>query len=223
MTSYDLDRFHPDLQKHFDGQMLDHPLLRSLHPDPKWANEVYKFKKRQIKEAIQHKDWHSYVFLYERPDRPKALKTLTRRHRVALAHLWPLIGDVWSDTEFPMYHADFWHGIWSSACPHRKAVMSFEDRLKFNKLPKEIVIWRGVNDPEAIPGFSWSLKPKIAAFFARRFSDATREPLLVQGVLKKQHVVAYFGDRNEEEIVTLPDRVCVIDTQVLPLSPQVVE
>jgi hypothetical protein len=223
MATHDIAKFHPDLQTYFDGKMLDHPLLRQLSPNPKYANEMYNYKKAEIDVAIQNKDWHSFVFLHERPYRVMALKTLTKKHKVALDRLWPLIGHVWSDTEFPMDHADFWRKIWASTCPHRKTVMSIEDRLSFDKMPKKIVVWRGVNDSEAIPGFSWSLQPRTAAFFARRFSHVTGEPLLAQGVLKKHHAVAYFGGRKEAEVVTLPEPVCVIDIQVLPLTPEVAE
>jgi hypothetical protein len=223
MTSLDISEFHPDLQRHFEDGMLDHPLLRYPYPDPDHANKIYISKKCDIKIAVHKKDWDSFVFLHERPHRPTALRTLIRRHGVALDHLWPLIGDVWSDTEFPMHQADFWQKIWSSTCPHRKTVMGFEDRLNLNKLPKQITVWRGVNDFEAISGFSWSLERKIGVFFARRFSGEEREPILVQGIVKKRDVVAYFGGRNEAEIVTLPECVRVIDTQVLALPPEVAE
>ena len=151
------ENLHPNLQNWFDGQMLYHPYVRQYRPRAETVNEIYAWKKAEIAKAVRERDWQQFVFLHERPDRPHALQTLMRKYHVSLAHLWPVIGSAWSDTEIPSNSFEFWHKIWSSSCPHRNSVMEPEERVKWEALPDEFSVWRGVNDGKLIPGFSWTL------------------------------------------------------------------
>jgi hypothetical protein len=93
-----------------------------------------------------------------------------RKYRVSLPHLWSVIGAVWSDTEFPSDSFEFWHKIWSSSCRNRNSVMEPEERVKWEALPDEFTVWRGVNQEGRVSGFSWTIDSTVAVWFARRFA-----------------------------------------------------
>ena len=89
------------------------------------------------------------------------------------------------------------------AIEDRQACMSAEDLRIFNSLPEQIQVWRGTSYKRGINGLSWTLDEQKAAHFARRFNLNSRAPLVAKGRAKKANVLAYFGERDEREIVSM--------------------
>lgn len=58
-------------------------------------------------------------------------------------------------------------------------------------------------------GLSWTIDQSKAEWFARRFAMLTHlgQPRLMEGIVKKKDVLAYFNGRKEKEIVVDPANV----------------
>jgi hypothetical protein len=91
------------------GKMLDHPLVRVTQLDARFknalpgtprtnvelANRSYRDKRAQLTAAVDSKDWHSYVFLHERPHRLDALYSAIYEYDIAervSGRLWLMSG-----------------------------------------------------------------------------------------------------------------------------------
>jgi hypothetical protein len=75
-----------------------------------------------------------------------------------------------------------------------------KDRRALEGLADKIEVWRGCKKKSHIQGgLSWTVDKDGALWFARRFAEAG---YLGRGVVLKEKVWAYLGDRKESEIVT---------------------
>ena len=81
------------------------------------------------------------------------------------------------------------------------------------------VLFRGVAGEPKVRrerGISWTSKPEIAAWFARRSPDL-KDPAVYQVTVEKKYVLAYWNERDEDEyIVDLPRTLTL---QRLPWGP----
>lgn len=85
--------------------------------------------------------------------------------------------------------------------------MDANERAWLGALPQQIGVWRGCYEHNR-RGYSWSLAREVAERFPRlnRYrQDGT--PLLIEGELAKCDVAFLKLDRQESEIVTVPDYV----------------
>jgi hypothetical protein len=97
--------------------------------------------------------------------------------------------------------------------------MSEEDIRIFKSLPDEVEVWRGMNDKHCKPGLrgiSWTLDQDKAIWFANRFPHWGR-PLVAKAVINKPDVLAYFGERDESEIVSM--QVRIVSTKLVRVIP----
>lgn len=158
-----------------------------------------------------------FVDLHERPHRLNATLRLIE-DGISVKQLWPVIGRVWCDTENVRRNFDLWRGIWSMNDPDRALVMSDEERAALASLPQRFEIWRGVSNEDAVRSYSWTLNRELARRFADRFADDESLPLLAAGWITKADVLAYFLERDEAEIVVLPENVQ--DIKLYQLEPR---
>lgn len=206
------EKLHPNLRAYQDGAWVHHPLVITSHPDVKEINRCYNLKKIGIAAALREKNWERYVVLHERPYRVMALKTLLKKRAAPFSQLWPVIGWIWGDTEFPNYEADFWRRVWGSADPLKRSVMDADDLAKLNQLPEEFPVWRGAGCESGVYGLSWTLDRDVGVYFAKRFGSI---PTLAQGKARKDRIAAYFSGRKEAEVVILPEHVSEVFIQGL--------
>lgn len=82
----------------------------------------------------------------------------------------------------------------------KEMLMTDKELDFFRKLPEKITIYRGTNDDEKVPRFSWSLNRNIA----NRFNQGR----LFTATVKKADIIAYFEDAGEEEIVMCLSKEC---------------
>jgi hypothetical protein len=144
---------------------LDHPLVRRelrSKEDIAKANEEFQIKTRRIVEAVDEHNWEQFIFLHERPHRPDAVLLLIEEFGVAGKQLWPVVGEVWCDTENVRRYFDFWRNIWAMADTDRELVMSDQERDALALLPERFKIWRGVSHADAVRGYSWTLNQDLA-------------------------------------------------------------
>jgi hypothetical protein len=220
-----LETIHPDLQPHVVddpllGLMVHHPLVIATHIDSSvvdmdgkpldrigMINEGYAHKQKALAEAEWEGDWTTYILLHERPYRLDALLEIIDREMGDFSLLWPLVADVWTDTESIRINQDTWRDIWLTPCRHRHRVMSKGERAALKRMPAVITVYRGVGHRKAVKGLSWTTDRERGEWFARRFTHGGRRPLLASGQVHKRDVLAYFTGRKESEIVTLPESV----------------
>jgi hypothetical protein len=116
-----------------------------------------------------------------------------------------LVGDIWIDSENIWQFRSAWLRIWSTL-KEPQAAMSSDDAMDYAALPDTLTVYRGVRDKgcDTWRGLSWTVDPAKANWFAQRFAQDCDQPVLLSGRIRKKYVFAFFGGRNESEVVLLP-------------------
>lgn len=203
---------HPDLVEHIFqsphlGDCLQHPLVYSVPYHAMmncWLNQSYEYKKSALKEALENKNWSSYIYLHERPYRLVALFDIY--HQVADSEFWPLFFGVWEDSENIWQYQSIFESCWMRDIPGRLESLSEEDQTLYAQLPDEFVIYRG-HQQKNRTGMSWSLSYTVADWFSRRWATSTSKPNVVTAICKKSDVLGIFTGRSEMEIVVNPNNL----------------
>src|SRR5215471_7264807 len=87
--------------------------------------------------------------------------------QVADAEYWRLVGELWTDTEFPEQVRDLWIELFYSARAQREHLMQPEELARYQALEPVIELYRGA-PPYRARGLAWTTNIEIAASFARR-------------------------------------------------------
>lgn len=85
---------------------------------------------------------------------------------------------------------------------NKQYLMEEDDYKTYLELPDKITIYRGVRSPKYKKGLAWSLDKDIATWFATRFESD--EYYLYEVEIDKKEILAYFNDRDEQEIIINP-------------------
>lgn len=81
---------------------------------------------------------------------------------------------------------------------NQKYLMGQENYEVYENIPDTFVVYRGLQENAQEDGLSWTLSKDVAEWFANRFDN---EGKIIEKVIHKSEVIAYFNDRDEEEIV----------------------
>lgn len=200
------DELHPDLVPWVEqngplGPMLRHPLVYEIalfHNG--MANAQYAAKRERLAQAEASADWHSYIFLHERPHRFDALLQVQEMAGTVPADL---VRSVWMDSENVWQNYEDWLQVLEDA----GNIMDEDDQAAFDKLPTTITVYRGAQADLNEDGLSWTLDRDRAAWFARRFSPTS--PILLQAQVRKTDVIAVLLGRGEDEILAFFENVQV--------------
>ncbi|MBQ8234863.1 MAG: hypothetical protein IJZ36_04720 [Bacilli bacterium] len=84
-------------------------------------------------------------------------------------------------------------------------MMNEEEIEKFNNLPTNVTIYRGIRDEAYKYEMSWTLSKSKAEWFATRFDSET--PILLKTVVNKNDILCYLNDRDEAEVVIDPSKI----------------
>jgi len=182
------------------GPMFHHPFMVELVCDVNRAARINSYVgvvERETQEALKNKKWGRYVFRHERPYRVEALLRVV--DQLPDEEYWPLVGEVWVDSENIWQNLDKWVGLLSSVRPQRHLMMTEEERAALGALPDRLTIYRGCT-PQNRRGLSWTLDRDKALWFAKRFRQDGS--VVTQRVFKRQ-VVAHFTGRGESEVVVV--------------------
>ena len=181
------------------------------------------------REALANKDWGHYLALHGHEEVLEAFVTL--QDQLEGKEYWELLRDVWIRAE-QIQPRDVWAQLLTQHEGARTAIMTEEERAHLASLPEQITVYRGVGNPEHQQGFSWTLDRQRAEWFAQRFLDQPiaamfrltsfdpnhkAEPVLVTGVVSRKDVIAYLAQRDEQELVVLPEKVKVESARKLKL------
>lgn len=81
---------------------------------------------------------------------------------------------------------------------NQKYLMGQENYEAYENLPGTFTVYRGLQENAQEDGLSWTLSKDVAEWFANRFDN---EGEIIEKMVHKTEVIAYFNDRDEEEIV----------------------
>ncbi|NBZ97080.1 MAG: hypothetical protein EBR40_11795 [Proteobacteria bacterium] len=207
------EELHPDLQEcvsedHF--VMLRHRLLYMVPFSDAlsgYANKLYAQKLELLAKAEAIGDFHTYVWLHERPYRVDAFCDIM--HLLNGQEYWELLASVWMDSENIRENFEVLEILLRNPKPDREYFMTPEDREVLASLPDTVTVYQG-HTLDRDDGWSWTTDEATAVWFARRFGmleDAT--PVVSVGFVPKPAITAYLGGRNESEIVVDPDEVTI--------------
>jgi len=183
--------------------MLKHPLLFAvpyMEMQNALYNEQYRYKQKAVEEAREKGKWGSFIFLHERPHRFEAFDEIA--YMLTDEEYWELLGKVWSDTE-NLWQIYFISRLLRSPRGSRERMMDEKERAFLAKLPDQFMIYRGHHTVNR-RGYSWTLSYNKAKWFAHRFQRAGHVAI---ASVRKEHVIAYLGGRNELEIVVDPANI----------------
>lgn len=207
----------PELRRYYEtsptlGSILRHPLVyQVMGVHNALANYQYREKTRRLDEAHAAGDWRAVVFLHERPWRLDAFAALAADDCITDdEQYWSLLGSIWTDSENLWQSLDEWIALLSADRPGREHLMSEDARAVFATLPDTLTVHRGADRGVNEHGPSWTLDEDKAHWFAQRFHT---DPVVLSGTVAKAHVLAYFDDRGEDEVLILhpEDHVTVRD------------
>ena len=201
-----METLHPDLMSRVVNGMIHHPLLitQLILSEVSNINRIYREKLHKVQKAEADGGWRLYVSLHERPYRLDALLSATKKGlQKEPSRFWDLVGHVWQESENIRQNLSKWKRLWGMRIEGRRACMSEKDISTFDALPEQIEVWRGTSYKRCIDGLSWTLDQEKAICFAQRFCARPRVPLVAKGIVNKGDVLAYFGERNESEIVSM--------------------
>lgn len=79
-----------------------------------------------------------------------------------------------------------------------------------------MTVYRGVTSFNAdnVKALSWTLDQETAEWFAHRFGE---DGTVYEALISKEHIYAYFGGRNEAEVIVDPKHLMDI-TEVQDIS-----
>ena len=82
-------------------------------------------------------------------------------------------------------------------------LMDKEEFQQYQELEDPVTIYRGVTSYNAknISALSWTLDRDTAEWFAHRFGE---EGTVYEAQIQKSHILAFFGGRNESEVIVDP-------------------
>jgi hypothetical protein len=192
------------------GLSIRHPLVYSVMHAPmlnRIVNVALAEKKRRLAEAEEAEDWHTYVFLHERPYRAQALAAIA--DRATDAYYWELLTRVWMDSENIPEEADLWAELLADERPGREHMMDDDERAALAALPDVVTVYQG-HTTERDDGWSWTTRLATAAWFADRFADMEDdEAVVTTGTVRREHITAYLLGRNEYEVLVDPSFVSI--------------
>lgn len=121
---------------------------------------------------------------------------------------WENLKYVYIMQDYQQIPYELFKSLFNSERSQRECFMDSDERLFLENLPEQINIYRGGAKEEIKSGYgiSWTLNKNIAKKFVDRKKHlAQDEMVILQLEISKSKVVAYFKERNEEEIIYLGD------------------
>jgi hypothetical protein len=192
---------HPDLEAHLImtdfGRMVHHPLIIEIMPRPAMVNYRYEAKRKALHEAMSDSNWHQAVWLHERPYRLDAFMQI--EDDLDDDEYWSILADIWLDSENIWQNLDQWRELFEST--RSGSPMTDEEEAALAAMPDPVPVYRGSVEDANEYGLSWTTDRERAEWFAVRMTADDEVGVVLDGLVAKEHVAAYFTGRGEDEIV----------------------
>ncbi|HAP38288.1 MAG TPA: hypothetical protein DCQ94_00890 [Nitrospira sp.] len=209
------ERLQPYLSTHpVLGAVLRHPLVYSVPYHPMMAgllNAQLAQKELRLSEAVSCGDWSLTILLHERPWRAQAIA----QYASAMddASYWRVVAWAYTDSENVNENFELWGEILNADRPARDLMMTSAEREVLAGLPEQIKVFRG-DVRKVATDYSWTIERDVAVWFAKRTArlEKRSRSLVLEGLVAKQHVIAYKASRNESELIVAPHHVAISQT-----------
>ena len=88
----------------------------------------------------------------------------------------------------------------------KNALMGEDELEVYNSLPDIVTVYRGVTsyNNKKLKVLSWTTDPEVAKWFANRYQQHGQ---VYTATISKKHILAYFGGRNEAEVIVDPSKL----------------
>lgn len=110
-----------------------------------------------------------------------------------------MLAEAWTEAESP--NDDLNVPIKTSAKwfkeADKKLLMNESEYQTYSGMSNSFTVYRGVTPGHNPDGMSWTTDFEEASWFANRYGEG----YVIKGVVRKEHVLAYFSRRDEEEYV----------------------
>jgi hypothetical protein len=178
------------------------------------VNDSFRRKRAVVERELKAENWTRYLLHIEKPYRVEAFYEIADDIGDA-ERWWEIAGWIWTDTENCHQNVLYWRELFEHAPPGDP--MDADDREVFDRLPDEIVVYRGTNAEDKMgAGMSWTISKKKAEWFAQRLymADRCTQPRVLTGRVLKEDVIGYLNSRGEDEIIALPENVTIDQIEV---------
>ena len=202
---------HPDLEACRVDNWLPFVCHRLIHQPyhpflTKHMNDSYEHKKLRYAEYLAAKKWESLLFLVEKPYRLDEFRL--QQDQMTDEEYWENLGWCYRGSE-NLHQVPFLADLLLSDRPCRERLMDPESAAEFAAMPEVITVYKGFHRGYRYDDdYSFTLSPKTAEWFARRFDRPA--PKVLTGLVQKGDVLAYMDQRGEKEILIEP---CLVDVQ----------
>ncbi len=183
------------------------------------ATELELRQRRWIRHrawALRRGEFERYLAGFGSHQRFAAFARIASRIPDELTY-WRLLRDTWTSDDAPGLHTGTWAALWTARAG-TSHVMLPEEQQALASLPDPLPIWRGTGRPKTDRGWSWTIDPARAVWFARWHEDNSRirmlygvpalgTPTVLVGTVPRDRVLAFFSERGEDEIVVPFDAV----------------
>jgi len=178
-------------------------------------------------KKLRDKDFAGYLFTFSHDERfDSFLKIIPK---LSAKEYWELLRELWMMAEVIEPDRTTWLRLLQSKRSGREFLMTKGERGALAKMPDRIEIWRGCGHAAGVRGLSWTLDMERAKMFAsyacqgRRLylaaSSCGSTPIVARAICGKAHVLAFFKERSEAEIVINPKKLKEVQTFSLAGSP----
>jgi len=135
---------------------------------------------------------------------------ITKEKDMAPSTFWYGLSEAYQCSDDLFNYREQVRECFSSNLPDREHLMTPEEQLFLQQLPENVRIYRAMTQEEADSknyNISWTLSESQAIFFRdvyiRNYSTNGKKRTIVSLVVPKEKLIAYFGDREEEEVIYL--------------------
>lgn len=114
-----------------------------------------------------------------------------------------LFSEIWVTSENPNddVNVDLEECIDFFTQANKKYLMNEDEYKYYKSLPEKITVYRGVSKGRNPKGLSYTLDKDKAIWFQNRFADENNKGFLIEKMINKSNVLAYYDRRGESEIV----------------------
>ena len=199
----------------YSPMIVQHPFTNSgfvmirSHGEPKCVDitadiEALAEWQRMVCEQIDSAK--SAFEIYMMTNKPYGMTFLKyAAHHLSKKDFSQILADAWIRSENPNDDPNLSQAkllsMFQSADPHY--LMNEDDFDLFSVLKDELTVYRGVTEYNAdnVKALSWTLDRSVAEWFATRFGESGT---VYQAQISRDHIYAYFGNRNEDEVIVDP-------------------
>ena len=212
--------FSPMVVKHpfTDSGIVAYPgangeiAMGDITKEPEILENWRKEMTRQIKEA---RSAHAIAYMITKSYSLAFLKYAAAY--LSRKDFSEMLADMWVRTEAPNSDVNLSKSklvaLFKKADP--KFLMTEEEYEVFKNLDDTVIVYRGVTSHNAcnVRALSWTLDFETADWFAHRFNEAGT---VYEARIDRSRVYAYFGSRNEAEVIVDPEYLFdIMETDVM--------